>query len=249
MRKFYILATQCLVVFVFLCLWELVARYEVIRPLYTSSPTQISDYIINGFRDGFLLTHLLATLNAAFWGLLLGGFLGVVFGIIFALNTTIDEIFQPFVSMFNAMPRLAFAPVIMLWFGFGLSSKVVIVVSMVFFVVFFNIYHGIKEINPILLKNSKTLGATKIQVLKNVYFPAIFGWLFASLRLSVAYAIISAILGEYIGANEGLGFLINNAQAMFNSTAVYGGIVILMVVTLVIDSIIRVLEPKIIKWR
>ena len=248
-KKGYILAIQCFIVLAFLLLWELISVYEIVKPLYISSPTKIWDYIIDGFRDGFLIRHLFVTLNEAFWGLVLGVFLGVILGVLFALSKTIDNIFQPFISMFNAMPRLAFAPIIMLWFGFGLFSKVIIVVSMVFFVVFFNIYHGIKEINPILLKNSVTLGATKMQILKNIYMPSIFGWLFASLRLSVAYAIISAILGEYVGASEGLGFLIDNAQSMFNSTAVYGGIIVLMVVALVIDNIIRILEQKIIKWK
>ena len=248
-RKGYILAAQCFIVLAFLSLWELTAWCEVIKPLYISSPSKIFDYIINGFRDGFLMKHLLVTLNESFWGLLLGGFLGTILGVIFALHKTIDDIFQPFVSMFNAMPRLAFAPIIMLWFGFGLLSKVVLVISMVFFVVFFNIYHGMKELNPVLLKNSITLGATKTQILKNIYLPSIFGWLFASLRLSVAYSIISAILGEYVGASEGLGFLINNAQAMFNSTEVYGGIIVLMVVTLIIDYIIRVSEQKLIRWK
>ena len=248
-KKSYILIIQCLVIFTFLLLWECVSRYEIIKPLYISSPSRIWVYIVNGFSDGFLMKHLFVTLNEAFWGLLLGIFLGVLFGVLFALNKTFDNIFQPFVSMFNAMPRLAFAPIIMLWFGFGLLSKVIIVVSMVFFVIFFNVYHGIKEINPILLKNSITLGATKMQILKNIYFPSIFGWIFSSLRLAVAYSIISAILGEYIGASEGLGFLINNAQAMFNSTAVFGGIIVLMTVVLIVDNIIRVLEQKTIRWK
>ena len=248
-KKGYILIIQCLVIFTFLLLWEFASKYEIIKPLYISSPSRIWIYIVDGFSDGFLLKHLLITLNESFWGLLLGIFLGVLFGVLFALNKTLDKIFQPFVSMFNAMPRLALAPIIMLWFGFGLFSKVIIVVSMVFFVIFFNIYHGIKEINPILLKNSITLGATKMQILKNIYFPSIFGWIFSSLRLAVAYSIISAILGEYIGANAGLGYLIDNAQSMFNSTAVFGGIIVLMIVTLIVDNVIRILEQKIIKWK
>jgi NitT/TauT family transport system permease protein len=248
-KKSYILAIQCSIVLTLLLVWELISTYEVIKPLYISSPSRIWNYIINGFKDGFLIKHLLVTLNEAFWGLFLGVFLGAIFGVLFALNKTIDNVFQPFVSMFNAMPRLAFAPIIMLWFGFGLLSKVVIVVSMVFFVIFFNIYHGIKEINPILLKNSITLGATKMQIIRNIYIPSIFGWIFASLRLAVAYSIISAILGEYVGASEGLGFLIDNAQSMFNSTAVFGGIVVLMVVTLIIDKIIIIFEQKTIKWK
>jgi len=248
-KKRYVFVIQCLVVLTFLLLWELTSRYEIIRPLFISSPSRILDYIASGFWDRFLIRHLLVTLNQAFLGLLLGVFLGVVFGVVFALYKTIDNVFQPFVSMFNAVPRLAFVPIIMLWFGIGLLSKVVIVVSMVFFVIFFNVYHGMKEINPILLKNSKTLGASKMQILWHIYFPSIFGWIFSGLRLAVAFAIIASVLAEYMGAFAGLGFLIMNAQSMFDTTAVFGGIIVLMIVALILDNSIRVLERKVIRWK
>lgn len=248
-KKIQIFIIQALIVISFFVIWELVANFELIKPFYISSPSRVFMYLKTGLIQGNLIHHLLITLNEAFWGLIVGILSGTLFAIIFALNKRIDKIFQPFLSMFNAMPRLAFAPIIMLWFGFGLISKVLIVVSMVFFVMFFNIYQGLKEINPILLKNSRTLGATRKQILLHIFLPSILGWIYSSLRLSVAYSIISAIIGEYVGANAGLGYLIDNAQSMFDSTAVFGGLIILMLVVLIIDNVIQFSEKYIIKWR
>jgi len=175
--------------------------------------------------------------------------LGLAFGFLFAASRKIDDVLQPFIGVLNALPRIAFAPLIILWFGLGFFSKVVIVVSLVFFVVFFNTYQGFKDVNPVLLKNARVLGASRYHIIRHIYLPATMTWIFTSLRLSVGYAVIAAIIGEYIGASAGIGFLIDNAQAMFDSTGVMAGLTVLTLTVAVIDFIVRRIEQHFAKWK
>jgi NitT/TauT family transport system permease protein len=170
-------------------------------------------------------------------------------GFLLAASRKLDAVLQPFVTILNALPRIAFAPLIILWFGLGFLSKVVIVVSLVFFVVFFNTYSGWKEINPILLKNARVLGATRLQMLWHIYLPATMAWTFASLRVSVGFAIVGAVLGEYIGASKGIGYLIDNAQANFDATGVMSGLAVLTVVVAILNVLLQRVETRFLCWR
>ncbi len=142
------------------------------------------------------------------------------------------------------MPRIAFAPLIILWFGLGFLSKVVIVVSLVFFVVFFNTYCGFKEINPTIIRNARLLGATKAQMMLHIYLPATLAWTFASLRVSVGFAIIAAVLGEYIGASAGIGHMIDNSQANFDAAGVMAGLLVLTATVALLDAVLSVIERR-----
>lgn len=230
-------------------IWELAVRFGMIDAYFFSSPGRIAENIPVWVEGGFVFKHLAITLAEAGVGFALGLLLGFTTGFLFAANPRVDAILQPFIAIMNAMPRIAFAPLIILWFGFGFLSKVVIVVSLVFFIVFFNTYRGFKEISPILLKNAAVLGATRVQVLLHIYLPATVSWTFASLRVSVGFAIIAAILGEYIGASGGIGFLIDNAQANFDATGVMTGLAILTVVVAILDALLLRVELRFTKWR
>ncbi len=244
-----VLLAQAGFVVLFLTAWELAARGKALDPFYVSSPARIARHLVVWLDEGVLLKHLWVTLSEAAVGLIVGMLMGLAFGFLFAASRRIDAVLQPFIGVLNALPRIAFAPLIILWFGFGFLSKVVIVVSLVFFVVFFNTYQGFKDVNPVLLKNARVLGASKSQVIRHIYLPATMTWIFASLRLSVGYAVIAAIIGEYIGASEGIGFLIDNAQAMFDSTGVMAGLTVLTVTVAVIDFGVRRVEQHFAKWK
>jgi len=243
-----VLFFQIGLIVLFLAVWEIAARTKALDPFYVSYPTRIAQHIAVWISEGVLFKHLWVTLSEAAVGLITGMLLGLALGFLFAASHRLDTVLQPFISVLNALPRIAFAPLIILWFGLGFLSKVVIVVSLVFFVVFFNTYHGFKEVNPILLKNARVLGAGKSQIIWHIYLPATMTWIFASLRLSVGYAVIAAIVGEYIGASAGIGFLIDNAQAMFDSTGVMAGLVVLTLTVAVIDFIVRRIEQYFAKW-
>jgi len=244
-----ILSIQIVLTILFFISWELFSDYKIIDPFFISSPSKIADALLNWLKNGILLQNLWITFSEAFAGLILGIILGVLFSLLLSYNKTLDKILQPFINMINALPRIAFAPLIVLWFGFGFLSKVIIVISLVFFIIFFNTYQGIREINPILIKNSKILGASKRQIFYHIYIPSIMSWVFASLRLSVAYSVIAAIIGEYVGSSGGIGFLIDNAQSMFDATGVMAGLIALTIVVAIFDYLIRLLENKVLAWK
>lgn len=247
--KVKIFISQAVLIIAFLLGWELLSKHGIIDSFFISSPTRVANALANWVKEGILFKHLWITFSQALVGLIVGIILGVIFSLLFSFNRTLDKILQPFLNMMNALPRVAFAPLIVLWFGFGFLSKVIIVVSLVFFIIFFNTYQGIKEINPILIKNSKIIGASNRQIIFHIYMPSIMTWIFASLRLSVAYAVIASIIGEYVGSTGGVGFLIDNAQSMFDATGVMAGLVSITIVVAVVDYFIRILEKKILVWK
>jgi len=230
-------------------LWELGVRFGAIDAYYFSSPARMAENIFVWVEDGFVFKHLALTLAEAGVGFGSGLLLGITAGFLFAVSPKVDAVLSPFIVIMNAMPRIAFAPLIILWFGFGFLSKVVIVISLVFFIVFFNTYRGFKEINPVLLKNAVVLRATRWQVIRHIYLPATVSWTFASLRVSVGFAIIAAILGEYMGASGGVGYLIDNAQANFDATGVMTGLALLTVVVAILDALLQRVEARFTKWR
>nr|VFJ91194.1 MAG: NitT/TauT family transport system permease protein [Candidatus Kentron sp. H]VFJ92233.1 MAG: NitT/TauT family transport system permease protein [Candidatus Kentron sp. H]VFJ98892.1 MAG: NitT/TauT family transport system permease protein [Candidatus Kentron sp. H] len=227
-----------------LAFWELAARIGFIDPFYFSTPGRIARTLYAWALQGMLFQHLLVTLAEAGVGFFAGLFLGVAFGFLFAANPRLDAILRPFIVILNAMPRIAFAPLIILWFGLGFLSKVVIVISLVFFVVFFNTYHGFKAIDPAILKNARVIGATRTQMLFHIYIPATLAWTFASLRVSVGFAVIAAVLGEYIGASAGIGYLIDNAQSNFDATGVMAGLTTLALAVAILDGLLQAIERR-----
>lgn len=249
MNSWLVILTQVTLVGLLLSAWEVGVRAQLFDPFYVSSPLRIARNMALWTKEGIIFKHLWVTMSEAGVGLLVGTLLGVVLGFLFAASRRVDIILQPFIAVLNALPRIAFAPLIILWFGLGFLSKVVIVVSLVFFVVFFNTYQGFKEVNPILLKNADVLGASLRQKIRHIYLPAATTWILASLRLSVGYAVIAAIIGEYIGASAGIGFLIDNSQAMFDATGVMTGLTVLTITVAVIDFFVRRIEQYFAKWK
>ncbi|MBI5794685.1 MAG: ABC transporter permease [Planctomycetes bacterium] len=249
LNKYWILCLRWGMIGLLICIWEIGSQTGIIDPYYFSSPSRVVKNIVVWLVNGLVFKHLSLTMSEAGVGFIAGLVLGVTVGFLFATNSIVDTIFQPFIVIMNAMPRIAFAPLIILWFGLGFLSKAVIVISLVFFIVFFNTYRGFKEINPILLKNARVLGATRMQVFLHIYLPATMSWTFASLRVSVGFAIIAAILGEYMGASAGIGYLIDNAQSNFDATGVMSGLVILTIVVVILDSLLKKVEAHFTKWR
>lgn len=156
---------------------------------------------------------------------------------------------DPFIKAFNAIPRVVLAPIFVLWFGLGWGSKIALAATLVFFITFFNAIQGVREVNPAVLANARILGADSAALLRHVYFPAAASWILSSLRTSVGFAVVGAIIGEYLGASAGLGYLIAQAEGNFNSVAVFAGISVLAVFVLAVDKMLDVLENALITWR
>ena len=151
--------------------------------------------------------------------------------------------------MLNALPRVVLAPIFMLWLGLGIWSKVALGVTLVFFIVFFNVYQGVKEVSPAVLANARMLGMSERQLFRHVYWPSALSWMFSSLHTSVGFAIIGAVVGEYLGSAAGLGYLIQQAEGTFDTTGVFAGMVILAVFVLIIDWLVTLAERRLLVWR
>ena len=144
-------------------------------------------------------------------------------------------VFDPYVKMANALPRVVLAPIFMLWLGLGIWSKVALGVTLVFFIVFFNVYQGVKEVSPVVLANARLIGMNERQLFRNVYWPSALSWMFSSLHTSVGFALVGAVVGEYLGSAAGLGYLIHQAEGVFDTTGVFAGMFILAAFVLVMD--------------
>jgi NitT/TauT family transport system permease protein len=162
--------------------------------------------------------HLLITLTEGVLAFVIGRGAGVVLGFWLARNPLMSAIFDPYIKMLNALPRVVLAPIFMLWLGLGIWSKVALGVTLVFFIVFFNVYQGVKEVSPVILANARMLGMSERQLFAHVYWPSALSWMFSSLHTSVGFAIIGAVVGEYLGSAAGLGYLIQQAEGTFDTT-------------------------------
>lgn len=193
--------------------------------------------------------HLATTLLETVLAFVIGTVLGLACGLWLALAPTASLVFDPYIKAANSMPRVILAPIFALWFGLGIWSKVALAVTLVFFIVFFNVYQGVREVSPVVLANARMLGASQRQLLRTVYLPSATSWVFSSLHTSVGLAFVGAVVGEYLGSARGVGYLILQAEGTFDVNTVFAGIVVLTAFALLLDAIVGVLEKRLMKWQ
>lgn len=206
------------------------------------------------FPDGLagnadIYLHLGTTLLETVLAFGIGTALGLACGLWLALAPTASAILDPYIKAANSMPRVILAPIFSLWLGLGIWSKVALAVTLVFFIVFFNVYQGVKEVSPVVLANARMLGANQRQLLRTVYLPSATSWVFSSLHTSVGLAFVGAVVGEYLGSARGVGYLILQAEGTFDVNTVFAGIVVLTAFALVLDGIVGKLEKRLMKWQ
>jgi NitT/TauT family transport system permease protein len=193
--------------------------------------------------------HLGTTLLETLLAFAIGTALGLAFGLWLALSPTASLILDPYIKAANSMPRVILAPIFGLWFGLGIWSKVALAVTLVFFIVFFNVYQGVREVSPTVLANARMLGANRRQLLRTVYLPSATSWVFSSLHTSVGLAFVGAVVGEYLGSARGVGYLILQAEGTFDVNTVFAGIVVLTAFALALDGIVGIIEKRLMKWQ
>ena len=196
-----------------------------------------------------IYSHLLVTLTETVLAFVIGTASGLGIGLWLALSPTASAILDPYVKAANSMPRVILAPIFAMWFGLGIWSKVALAVTLVFFIVFFNVYQGVKEVSPVVLANARMLGANARQLLRTVYLPSATSWVFSSLHTSIGLAFVGAVVGEYLGSARGVGYLILQAEGTFDINTVFAGIVVLTVFALVLDFAVAVIEKRLMKWQ
>ena len=193
--------------------------------------------------------HLAVTLIETLLAFGIGSVLGLVAGLWLALSPMASALLEPYIKGLNAMPRIILAPIFAVWFGLGIGSKVALGVTLVFFIVFFNVYQGVKEVSPVVLANARMLGANQRQLLRHVYLPSATAWVFSSLHNSVGLAFVGAVVGEYLGSSQGVGYLILQAEGSFDINTVMAGIVVLTAFALALDALVGRVETRLMKWQ
>jgi NitT/TauT family transport system permease protein len=244
--------------------WQLISRDEQYA-FFLGEPVKVAGRIWSWFMpfgfepsglfpDGVpgradIYQHLGVTLLETVLAFALGTGLGLVFGLWLALAPVASAILDPYIKALNSMPRVILAPIFAMWFGLGIWSKVALAVTLVFFIVFFNVYQGVKEVSPVVLANARMLGANHKQLLRTVYLPSATSWVFSSLHTSVGLAFVGAVVGEYLGSARGVGYLILQAEGTFDVNTVFAGIAVLTAFALVLDGLVGRIEKRLMKWQ
>jgi NitT/TauT family transport system permease protein len=205
--------------------------------------------IVEWFVTGSVFRHLYTTLLETMLAFAIGTVLGLGCGLWLALSPFLAVVFDPFIKAMNSMPRLIFAPIFALWFGLGIWSKVALGVTLVFFVVFFNVFQGVREVSPTVLSNTRMLGANSRQLMRHVYLPSATSWVFSSLHNAIGIAFVGSVVGEYLGSEKGVGYLILLAEGVFDINSVIAGILVLTVFALVLDTAVSMIEDYLLRWR
>src|SRR2546425_5354573 len=239
--------------------WYVMTEPGLVPPFYFDDPTrakfffgqplEVFQRIWVWFSSGSIYLHLGVTLLETLLAFAIGTVLGLLLGLWLALSPTASTLADPYIKAMNAMPRVILAPIFAVWFGLGITSKVVFGVTLVFFIVFFNVYQGVKEVSPVVLANARMLGASGRQLLRYVYLPSATSWVFSSLHTSIGLAFVGAVVGEYLGSSAGVGYLILQAEGAFDINTVFAGILVLTAFALLLDFVVTALEKRLLRWR
>jgi NitT/TauT family transport system permease protein len=254
MSRVKLLLLQALVAVASVALWYSLTTYPVfgkilLPPFFFSNPVDVAKQIADWFASGVIWKHLWVTLIESILAFVIGSIGGVLVGFWFARQPRTAAVFDPYVKGINALPRVVLAPIFTLWLGLGIWSKVALGVTLVFFIVFFNVYQGVKEVSPTVLANARMLGMSERQLMRHVYWPSALSWMFSSLHTAVGFAVVGAVVGEYLGAAAGLGYLIQQAEGVFDVAGVFAGMFVLAAFVIVIDMIVSLIEKRLLIWR
>ena len=254
MSRIGLLSLQLLVAIVVLALWQFLATVPLfgkvwLPPFFFSNPVDVGSQIASWFATGVIWKHLVITLWESILAFTIGSIAGVMVGFWFARQPRTAAIFDPYVKMANALPRVVLAPIFTLWLGLGIWSKVALGVTLVFFIVFFNVYQGVKEVSKTVLDNGRMLGMSERQLMRHVYWPSALSWMFSSLHTSVGFAVVGAVVGEYLGSAAGLGYLIQQAEGTFDVAGVFAGMFVLSAFVILIDLGVTIVERRLLVWR
>jgi NitT/TauT family transport system permease protein len=254
MSRLTLLALQLLVAVVLLVLWQVFATVPVfgkvlLPPFFFSNPVDVFAQVVKWFSSGVIWKHLFITLWESILAFVIGSLSGAVVGFWFARQPTVAAVFDPYIKMINALPRVVLAPIFTLWLGLGIWSKVALGVTLVFFIVFFNVYQGVREVSRTVLDNGRMLGMNARQLTQHVYFPSALSWMFSSLHTSVGFAVVGAVVGEYLGSAAGLGYLIQQAEGVFDVAGVFAGMFVLSIFVILIDMGVTLVERRLLVWR
>ena len=239
---------QVVALLILIALWEAAGRAGMLNPLYLPSPSQIGAALADLFSDGRIWPHLEATFTAALGGLVLGIVVGAVLGVAAALVRLIAELLEPVMTLLNAVPRVILAPLFVIWLGIGIASKIALSFILVAVLMFFTVFTGIRQVDRRMVERVITLGGDRWALVRHVYLPSVTAWILSNLKIAVGFAFTGALVGEFVAATHGLGYLLSFAQSTYNAALMFALIALILVVVLIIFGIAGRLEKYLLRW-
>lgn len=247
-RRNMIWAARGIFLVSFILAWQAAANW-LISDFFIGRPTEIAAKLWEWAISGTLFFHASITSIEALLGFLLGSLIGMAAGVLMGRAQTLAEIVDPFLMMFYSLPKVALAPMFILWFGIGIDMKIYLTATIVFFLVFLNTYAGVRAVSREQIAILKLMGAKESDILRKVVLPSAVTWVFNGLRLSVPYALIGAIVGELIAANKGLGYLLADASGQYDTSAMFAALIAIMVLALLLNLGVKIVERKAMPWK
>jgi NitT/TauT family transport system permease protein len=254
-RRLAIVLVQVAIFVAVIATWQVGSQLEVsstkylIDPFFFSRPSRIWARTLEWLQDGTIAKHVFITLYEAAGSFVTGVVAGVIVGFLLGRSDFWARVFNPYIQVVNALPRLIFAPIFILVLGLDSRSKIALGFSLVFFIVFFNAFQGVRDVDRNVVNNARMLGASERQLTRHVLLPSAMSWILASLHTSVGFAMVGAVVGEYIGASRGIGYVIAQADGNLDATGVWAGMLVLCVVVILVELAVTQLEHRLVRWK
>jgi sulfonate transport system permease protein len=252
-RRLLVYAARVATLVLFVGGWQLLTSIKAIDPFFFGQPSgivlRLRDWFEHGTAYGSLWLQIWITMREALQGFAIGVAGGIVFGVLLGQVRFLADVLGPYIKAMNAVPRIVLGSIFVVWLGLGSASKVMLAAVLVFFVVFFNAFQGVREVDRNLIANVRVLGASRLQVVRNVVLPSALTWIIASLHTAFGFAIVGALVGEVLGAEHGVGLVIRTAQGNLDPNGVFAGMLVVAVITLVAEFLLTVLEKRLLSWR
>lgn len=233
--------------------WQLFTSLGIVDKFFYGQPTGIwkrtVDLFANGTENGSFWLDIETTLKEAVFGFGIGAVAGIILGVALGQSQFLADVLGPYIKIVNAIPRIVLGSIFVVAFGFGIEPKVLLSAVLVFFVVFFNAFQGVREVDRNIIANARVLGASRLQVVRHVTIPSALTWIIASLHTAFGFAIVGALVGEVLGAQHGVGLVIKTSQNNFDPDGVFAGMLVIAVITLVAEFLITLLEKRLLSWR
>ncbi|HWC91857.1 MAG TPA: ABC transporter permease [Pseudolabrys sp.] len=242
------LSCQVVLGIVVLMIWQ-GASGRLVDDFFISNPLDVGQRLYDWIIDGSLFLHLWATVYETFLGFVVGAAVGVVLGIWLGVSPFTSRLLNPYLNALNALPKVALAPLFVLWFGLGVESKVALAAVLVLFLVFLNTYAGVREVDQDLIDGARLMRASRVQVITKVIIPSALSWVFAGLKISVPYALIGAVLGEMLAANRGLGYLVQYSGSQFDTAGVFAVLIVIALLAVALNFLVELVQHRMQRWR
>jgi NitT/TauT family transport system permease protein len=231
-----------------LAIWQTASGW-LIDPFFISSPSAVIVKLWGWFRDGSIFIHIWATVYATLLGFAIGAVSGVIGGVWLGVSPFFSRLLSPYIWAFNALPKVALAPLLILWFGLGIQSKVALSAVLVVFLVFVNTFSGVREVDRDLVDGVRLMKATRRQLLTKVILPSASSWIFVGLKTALPYALIGVIIGEMIASNKGLGYLVQRAGSEFDTAGAFAALTVIALIAVILNEFVQTIQTRMERWK